>query len=846
MAYCNGAYVREGYGGVEALMLFDGLSEPDMQDLCTLVGDPAEVREMVLRPYRDQPTPILNSLETTLGSFLARREFASLVTHFSPFQLAQRTFYTVSLLHRVLARDRQREHVLQGMDENPLARRLLRLQGEHDRLKEDFVFLYGYHQQETQSIRDEASHAQGLLEADFARLARENLEETAALRQRNDDLESQLRYAQSQISTLEQHVRDKRFDADSLLAFLNAGSNEVRGNWPRFRKLLGQFQRGVAAPPSWKTWITVEAADKSFRMIPPYSGPAPPDSDENDDDAEQEEKSEDNPPSPDPKRDAPRGKEPRKSLSGSKRRCRPTVHPEPQVGPRPPSEALPDKISDACALLPEFIAWEDLHPDVQWAMCTGLGYDEVVEILLADAAQHALFHRDSLCDMLATMMYRHKLDDTLWARYVPTAYYVMAEVVLENWLERGVVPSEWPDLHNLTEDLPGVIESSSSEEVDNSEDPDFDGPTPKDDKVDPPQAEPENAENSPPDSEVLVLRSKRKLKVQRVHSSSDTSESSVEVPTKTLVYTPSPKRPRQSRAGVKSGKKSGSLRARARSSLDRVRSFLARKSYDELSPTEMAMIEVQDPSILSWRHRGILTQYTHRKGDHEYQTPGFPDYSPQKTEIRYLAQRWTPFEGAYIAFRAKKPWKKMFRSRVRELYFHRRADLDAKVWGMLDEYLEYVRDHAEAFWEVLHWFTIKYKPERDGEDDDLDKYSVSAKLYRERAARHESVGRSMEARIRKYISKGVPASLFEEPGVWKYPVKICHLYLADESTLNAAGKPFSLEEQITLAEQAEPRRTQWTKYCTDTKRIAHVVPKELQGKLLPPDERKKTPGSLTL
>ncbi|KAE9161789.1 hypothetical protein PF005_g31101 [Phytophthora fragariae] len=188
----------------------------------------------------------------------------------------------------------------------------------------------------------------------------------------------------------------------------------------------------------------------------------------------------------------------------------------------------------------------------------------------------------------------------------------------------------------------------------------------------------------------------------------------------------------------------------------------------------------------------------------------------------------------------------MFRNRVKELYFHRRADLDAKVWDMLDEYLEYVRDHAEAFWEVLHWFTIKYKPERDEEDDDLDKYSVSAKFYRERAARHESVGRSMEVRIRKYISKGVPASLFKEPGVWKYPVKICHLYLADESTLNAAGKPFSLEEQITLAEQAEPSRTQWTKYCTDTERISHVVPKELQQKLLPPDERKKNPVSLTL
>ncbi|KAE8907297.1 hypothetical protein PF005_g3008 [Phytophthora fragariae] len=195
--------------------------------------------------------------------------------------------------------------------------------------------------------------------------------------------------------------------------------------------------------------------------------------------------------------------------------------------------------------------------------------------------------------------------------------------------------------------------------------------------------------------------------------------------------------------------------------------------------------------------------------------------------------------------RAKKPWDEMFENRVKVLYFHRRADLSAKAWNLLDEYLEHVRDHAEAFWEVLHWFTIKYKPERDEEDDDLDKYSVSAKLHRERAARHESVGRSMGARIRKFISKGVPASLFEEPGVWTYPVMICHLYLVDESTLNANGGPYSLEEQVTMAEMAEPGRTQWTKYCTDADRVAHVS-NELRLKMLSPEERKKNPVSLTL
>ncbi|KAE8985170.1 hypothetical protein PR001_g22969 [Phytophthora rubi] len=173
-ALSSASYVREGYGGVEALMLFDGLSEPDVQDLWSLVGDSAEVRQLVLRPYHVQQAPTLDALVTTLNSLMARREFASLITHISPLELAQRVFYTVSLLHRVLVRDRQRHRSIQNMDENSIARRLLCLQGEHDRLKQDFVFLYEYHQQEVQSVQNEAGSTRCLLETDFARLARGN------------------------------------------------------------------------------------------------------------------------------------------------------------------------------------------------------------------------------------------------------------------------------------------------------------------------------------------------------------------------------------------------------------------------------------------------------------------------------------------------------------------------------------------------------------------------------------------------------------------------------------------------------------------------------------------------
>ncbi|KAE8959370.1 hypothetical protein PR001_g30737, partial [Phytophthora rubi] len=390
-------------------------------------------------------------------------------------------------------------------------------------------------------------------------------------------------------------------------------------------------------------------------MIPPYAGPAPPDSNaDDDDDAEQEEKREDNPPSPagspslSSDDSGSQSKSKRRSSSGrvqsSEVQHRPAVHPESNVGPRAASDVLPYTVREACALLPEFIAWDDLRLDVQWTMRTGVGYDEAVEMMLADDIQHQIFHRDSLCEMLATMMYRQKLDETPWAKYVSVSCYLMADVLLESWLEKGVIPADWPELRNLAEDLPDP-ESSSSEEEDNLEDPDFDSPVPENAEVDPPQADAAGGENSPPDSDVLILRSKRKLKVQRVYSSSDTSENSDTASSKKPVYTPSPKRPRHSRASDRSSKKSGSLRSKTRSSLDRVRSLLARKSFKDLSPTELAVIEVPGREILSWRHRGILTQRTPRKGDHEDQTPGFPGYSPQKTEIRYLAQRWTPFEG---------------------------------------------------------------------------------------------------------------------------------------------------------------------------------------------------------
>ncbi|KAG2770982.1 hypothetical protein PC129_g12185 [Phytophthora cactorum] len=50
--------------------------------------------------------------------------------------------------------------------------------------------------------------------------------------------------------------------------------------------------------------------------------------------------------------------------------------------------------------------------------------------------------------------------------------------------------------------------------------------------------------------------------------------------------------------------------------------------------------------------------------------------------------------------------------------------------------------------------------------------------------------------------------MLDEPGVWSYPVKLCHLYLTDVSTVNEQSRLYSLAEQIRMAEEEEPARAQ--------------------------------------
>jgi hypothetical protein len=88
----EGAFVQDGYGRTESLMMFNGLSNRDLESLVDLVGDRAEVHELVLRPYLTEERPDAPSMEVLLGSLVVRREVASIGAHLPLYGISQRLF----------------------------------------------------------------------------------------------------------------------------------------------------------------------------------------------------------------------------------------------------------------------------------------------------------------------------------------------------------------------------------------------------------------------------------------------------------------------------------------------------------------------------------------------------------------------------------------------------------------------------------------------------------------------------------------------------------------------------------------------------------------------------------
>ncbi|KAE8906788.1 hypothetical protein PR003_g24756 [Phytophthora rubi] len=108
--------------------------------------------------------------------------------------------------------------------------------------------------------------------------------------------------------------------------------------------------------------------------------------------------------------------------------------------------------------------------------------------------------------------------------------------------------------------------------------------------------------------------------------------------------------------------------------------------------------------------------------------------------------------------------------------------------------VDFMNGNSRAFWNALHW--VMFLP------GDVD--SVAGKIHARRRRAQESVSKRVATLVKRHKRNGVRASLFYEPGVWKYPAKVCHWILEDPSALRKR----SLEDQLAHLDAAEPARLQ--------------------------------------
>ncbi|KAG6955213.1 hypothetical protein JG687_00011366, partial [Phytophthora cactorum] len=155
-AYRSGKCIEEGYAGIRSLVIFDGLSAQDFDDLTSLVSHPSKLYEKRLRPWPDWGSPTLSEIELMLNSVMLRRQAASVFTKFPLDRFAEKLFYTISLLNRVLARDRQPAAPNQISDEYS-DQALNKLRRKCDEFKRDHPFLelfYAKEIAEHQAVND--------------------------------------------------------------------------------------------------------------------------------------------------------------------------------------------------------------------------------------------------------------------------------------------------------------------------------------------------------------------------------------------------------------------------------------------------------------------------------------------------------------------------------------------------------------------------------------------------------------------------------------------------------------------------------------------------------------------
>ncbi|OWZ12823.1 hypothetical protein PHMEG_00013951 [Phytophthora megakarya] len=245
---------------------------------------------------------------------------------------------------------------------------------------------------------------------------------------------------------------------------LNRGQTRVNDNWKRLQDLLERFRDGIPPEKAWSTLIAITAVNDPFAQGSLFATLGEDDSDEEEKDrsgdqgdgaqgksAQGDRNNEIDLTHQDSGASEPSSRKPTPTKKKRSRGSLRKVPDQPQLRPsgwaptadqaRSPSNRLMFMESDVQEIMQnEPVVWDTLRPDVILLMRAGIGYQGSIAMLNGDVMTHNLFPPSELPDMLASMMFWNRLDESFWAKYVPEKYYLRAELRLDLLHSEGVRP----------------------------------------------------------------------------------------------------------------------------------------------------------------------------------------------------------------------------------------------------------------------------------------------------------------------------------------------------------------------------------------------------------------------
>ncbi|KAE8995318.1 hypothetical protein PR001_g9873 [Phytophthora rubi] len=243
-------FMRDGYGGLEALAFVETLSDEDIQDLSEMVNPRLSIRPDLLLPKSVDTTATVPEFCDPLGNMSAKRELASLLQHYPVEGLARKVFKLSTLLKQTLVQLREAKRQLQSSGSRDGSELLEKL-SEISAMKTGFALLNQHCKEaflvcKCQLDQELSDHAR-----DFKRAAQSHEQEDEALRSRLASMTQERDDMFAFARVLERRLKAGSINVPKVMNFLNQHQTQVVGNWPRLKALLEHLKDHQVPPDSW-------------------------------------------------------------------------------------------------------------------------------------------------------------------------------------------------------------------------------------------------------------------------------------------------------------------------------------------------------------------------------------------------------------------------------------------------------------------------------------------------------------------------------------------------------------------------------------------------------------------